>query len=655
VKKTSDSLLGFNPSSHALQKALMLLRPLLQVVCRTCIFTSLLILQIACSDRLENTMPVGASSRSSPITLSSDERGVWVVNPDADSITRVDTSTLIADSPIGVGHEPWSVGVNNNGMQVVLNRADGTLTLLEGSNATTIKIGAEPGGVALSNDGQTAFVTVSAQDEVAVINLNSRILERRIPVGRMPWAVAVASDGTVVVSHRRARLRPGKTEATNDGKEAWLSLIRGSSISEVNISPYAFGYANGLEGLAITDNKVFVSHLLNSPELPRDFETTVSGALSTVSLTSNQELTERRLHINETEFSTPVNFPIALSMNARGDRAYIVLAGTDAVMGVNLEQPLKPKLIGFWGVGSNPRGIVINQAGTRAYVMNYLSRDVSVLDLANEVSRTELKRIKVVPETLEPPMLRGKILFHKANDPRLSHLGWLSCASCHFDGGVDGTTWVSPDGLRQTQPLWKLEGTAPFHASATRDEVQDFEHDIEGLMDGIGLAPGIAARELGTVNANRSEDLDALAKYVLQGIRVPNAPENLDLSIVTRGRQVFSNAGCQACHGGEHWTVSHLPGVPGTLAPNNELEVVSSLIDVGTISPGDVLGAKGFDVPTLMGLGFSAPYLHDGSASNLDALFTNIKHVGQTLSLEDRADLIAFLKNLDAKTTPIAP
>jgi YVTN family beta-propeller protein len=631
------------------------MRTLLQIICRTCLFTSVLILQMACTDRFENNKPIGASSRSSPITLSNDERSLWVVNPDANSITRVDTNTLTADSPIAVGHEPWSVCVNNNGMQVVLNRADGTLSLLEGATSSIIKVGAEPGGVALSNDGQTAFVTVSAQDEVAVVNLNSRILERRISVGRMPWAIAVANDGTVVVSHRRARLRLGRPEATNDGKEAWLSLIRGSSVSEVPIAPYAFGYANELEGLAINDGKVLVSHLLNSPELPRDFETTVSAALSTVSLNSNQELTERRLHINETEFSTPVNFPIAVTSNARGDRAYIVLAGTDAVMGVNLEQPLKPKLIGFWGVGSNPRGIVINQAGTRGYVMNYLSRDVSVLDLANEVSRTELKRIKVVPESLEPDLLRGKVLFHKANDPRLSHLGWISCATCHFDGGVDGTTWLTPDGSRQTQPLWKLEGTAPFHASATRDEVQDFEHDIEGLMDGIGLAPGIAFRELGTVNANRSEDLDALAKYVLQGIRVPNAPENLDLPAVTRGRQVFINAGCQACHGGEHWTISHLPGFPGTLAPNFEPEVVGALRDVGTTTPSDVLGAKGFDVPALLGLGFSAPYLHDGSASNLDALFTNTKHVQKTLSLEDRVDLIAFLKSLDAKTTPITP
>jgi hypothetical protein len=32
-------------------------------------------------------------------------------------------------------------------------------------------------------------------------------------------------------------------------------------------------------------------------------------------------------------------------------------------------------------VGKNPRGVVVNNADTRAYVMNYISKDVSVIDL----------------------------------------------------------------------------------------------------------------------------------------------------------------------------------------------------------------------------------------------------------------------------------
>ena len=62
---------------------------------------------------------------------------------------------------------------------------------------------------------------------------------------------------------------------------------------------------------------------------------------------------------------------------------------------------------------------------------------------------------------------------------------WISCSSCHPDGDADGRTWQQPEGLRQTQPLFGLAWTHPLHWSADRDEVQDFEHTIQGkLMQG---------------------------------------------------------------------------------------------------------------------------------------------------------------------------
>jgi cytochrome c peroxidase len=251
-----------------------------------------------------------------------------------------------------------------------------------------------------------------------------------------------------------------------------------------------------------------------------------------------------------------------------------------------------------------------------------------------------------VAETLPAKLVRGKILFNNANDPRISHLGWISCGTCHLDGAVDGTTWITPDGPRQTQPLWNLDGTAPFHASATRDEVQDFEVDIEGLMDGIGLSAGKASAELGAPAGARSEDLDALAEFVLRGVRVPRA------AATGGGRSLFAQAGCPTCHGGPHFTVSGLPGAPGTLAPNGEVEVMASLRDVGTRNPLDALGADGFDVPTLLGLHATAPYLHDGSAATVEEVLQNPAHTQVTLDPRQVAELAAFLRSIDDTTEP---
>ena len=39
--------------------------------------------------------------------------------------------------------------------------------------------------------------------------------------------------------------------------------------------------------------------------------------------------------------------------------------------------------------GKNPRGIVVNSADTTAYVMNYVSRDVTVIDLSGSPERVD--------------------------------------------------------------------------------------------------------------------------------------------------------------------------------------------------------------------------------------------------------------------------
>lgn len=603
----------------------------------------------------------GAASVSSPLALSPDGRTLWVVNPDANSLTPVDTASLTAGTPIAVGDEPWGVAVTPSGIVVVMNRAGGSLSLIQGGIRSDIEVGPEPGGLALSPSGKLAYVTISSADEIAVVDLSLKTVTQRIRIGPIPWAIAVSDDGdaddgdeTVVVTHRLARLRAGGSEAMDDGKEGFVSLVRGSDVREVAIAPYDFGYANVLEGLAIQGGQILVSHLLNAPALPRDFDHTISAAISTLSLTSEQELGDHRLHLNEDTFSTPVSFPRALALSPDGNKAYVVLSGTDAVMGIDRSDVSKPRLIGFWGVGKNPRGMVLSKDGKRAFVMNYLSRDVSVLDLSDEIARKEEARVKLGAEPLDAQLLKGKILFNNANNPRLSRLGWISCASCHPDGGVDGTTWLTPDGPRQTQPLWKLEGTAPFHASATRDEVQDFEHDIEGLMNGVGLASGVALRELGEPSSNRSADLDALAVFVLKGTGVPKA-NKADIATIERGRQVFIKADCQACHGGLHWTNSQLPSPPGTLSPNGEVEVKAALRDVGTVNTQDVLGQGGFDVPTLLGLHATAPYLHDGSAKSLESALDNSQHLNIPLSPQERADLVMFLKSIDGQTQAVFP
>lgn len=640
--------------------------------------TALAVVVVACSAPGVGPAgePDGQPSVSAPLALSQDGGVLWVVNPDANSVTAVNTTSLEASAPVTVGLEPWAVAVTPNGAVVVTNRGDGSLTVIRGGRTTDLEVGAEPGGLALSPTGRFAFVTLSSDAALAIVDLERVEVVGRVPLGARPWAVAVTDDGdaddldeTVVVTHRIARLRDRSLEGVDDGKEGWLSTVPAADLVagatggsgaqlptavEHALESYAFGFVNGLEALTLRGGTAYVAHLLNSPEYPRDFETTVSAALSGVALEPSglsNGAASLRLHLNDESFSTPVNHPTGVALSADGPTAYLTLGGTDAVMGVDLSGAT-PRLIGFWPTGSNPRGVVLSPDGERAYVMNYLSRDVSVLDLSDRAGRPELTRVNVAPETLAADLLRGKVLFHNASSSRISQLGWIACATCHLGGGSDGTTWQTPDGPRQTMPLWELQDTAPFHASATRDEVQDFEQDIEELMAGSGLAPGAFRAVLGEPNGGLSHDLDTLAEYVLRGIRVPTAPE-IDAGLASEGRALYADLGCAGCHGGPHWTRSALPGPVGSLAPDGEVEVVQALRDVGTFNlDQDVLGASGFDVPTLLGLHASAPYLHDGSAATLADVLASERHVGRSLGAHEVAALTAFLRSVDAGTPP---
>ncbi len=98
----------------------------------------------------------------------------------------------------------------------------------------------------------------------------------------------------------------------------------------------------------------------------------------------------------------------------------------------------------------------------------------------------------IASERLSATVLRGKQLFHDARDPRLSRDSYMSCASCHSDGGHDGRTWDLTghgEGLRNTASLRGRAGLGQgrLHWTQNFDEVQDFETQIRTLAGGTGL------------------------------------------------------------------------------------------------------------------------------------------------------------------------
>lgn len=173
-----------------------------------------------------------------------------------------------------------------------------------------------------------------------------------------------------------------------------------------------------------------------------------------------------------------------------------------------------------------------------------------------------------------PPETPGHALFHTA--PKA-----VACASCHPEGGDDGHVWKLPGLVRRTQPLTGgIARTAPYHWSGDRAEMRDIVNDT--FVSRMGGSPQDT-----NVIADLTAFLDALPA------RVTSAPVGVER--VNQGKSVFAAVGCATCHG-------------GPLLTNN------ASVDVGT-------GAV-FQVPSLVGLGARAPYMHDGCATTMRERFT---------------------------------
>jgi cytochrome c553 len=187
----------------------------------------------------------------------------------------------------------------------------------------------------------------------------------------------------------------------------------------------------------------------------------------------------------------------------------------------------------------------------------------------------------------------------------------IACASCHGEGGDDGHVWTLNAQSRRTPSLrGTIAGTAPYHWGG--DEI-DFPTLTEDVFTGRMSGPTLTTTQT-----------SQLAQWV-ESIPAPAAPTWVDAASAARGATLFAapTIGCSTCHSGAKLT--------------NNLT-----IDVGTGQP--------FQVPPLIGVGWRAPFLHDGCATTLADRFGRCATAGHgvisSLSTQNIGDLVNYLETL---------
>ena len=190
----------------------------------------------------------------------------------------------------------------------------------------------------------------------------------------------------------------------------------------------------------------------------------------------------------------------------------------------------------------------------------------------------------------------------------------LACASCHPEAGDDGHVWTfATIGPRRTQTLrGGLLGTEPLHWNGDMDDFPKLVKEVfVGRMS--GFAPDAA-------------QTDALSHWI--DLQPSLHADAADSGAATRGKALFesSEVRCSQCHAGSQLT-------------NNQTANVGTGADL--------------QVPSLKGVRFRTPLMHDGCAKTISERFTNSKCGGgdkhgktSQLSAAEISDLTAYVETL---------
>jgi cytochrome c peroxidase len=541
-----------------------------------------------------------------------------VANRKSGSITVIDTAQryVLAEHNVGLGLVDL-VALPDHIHFLALDQAGNDLLLLE-ARAESILVLArvhvcrDPVGVSLSRDGLSCVVASRWSRRLTFLDLMGA-RERVVPSPRIA--------GTLNLP-----FFPRELIRSTDGSVLLVADAFGGKLALVNLQGYSLRSVHNLPGHNIRGlamgpggSSLLVAHQSLNPLARSTFDDVHWGLLINnqlhelpwAAILSGVTGSPKGTRVHELgNVGQGAADPSNLIVDSKG-RVIVALGGVNEVMIIKGpgERPRRVP------VGHRPVAMTPSADAQLVYVANTLDDTISVVALGPS------QRLATIPLGPQPKLSlvdRGEQLFH---DARLSHDGWMSCHSCHTDGHTSGLlgdtlgdgSYGAPKkipsllGVGSTGP-WNWTGSVPRLEDQVRKSIVTTMHGSETTATDVDVRALTAyLRSLAPFSSNQVEE---------------NRTES---SKIARGREVFSVRRCGACHVPPEYT-----------SP--------AVFDVGLT---DEVGNSRFNPPSLRGVAFREPLLHDGRATTLEDLFQRHRHPRETyLTQPEIADLVAFLKSL---------
>lgn len=273
----------------------------------------------------------------------------------------------------------------------VLSQTAAQLSVIDGESRRVVRtatLDKAPAAMTVSGDGGTAYVTHPELGQVAVVDLAAMRVTRRIAVRGSPFGIAVARSGRIYVGDWSAShvsvIAPDGTlpEAEVEVGRAPAHLLLAADETLLFVANRESDSVTAIRTdthdvrVAIPVGRAPFAMAL-SPDGLRLYVGNVQGGSTSV-------IDTRALAVTETLESGAMPYGAAVTPDGLHLLITSQQSGRVAVIG-------KDGAALFIKVGDYPEGVAISADGARAYVANWFSDDVSVLDLA---TRKEVARIK---------------------------------------------------------------------------------------------------------------------------------------------------------------------------------------------------------------------------------------------------------------------